>query len=55
MSEGRYRGSDLAVTAGALNAGAGVGRLALRVRAWGDVMRVLLAVLVSVDAERLTS
>ena len=26
-SEGRYRGSDLAVTAGELNAGAGVGRL----------------------------
>jgi len=44
-SEGRYRGSDLAVTAGELNAGAGVGRLGDRVRAWGDVMRVLLAVL----------
>ena len=26
-SEGRYRGSDLAVTAGELNAGSGVGRL----------------------------
>ena len=26
-SEGRYRGSDLAVAAGELNAGAGVGRL----------------------------
>jgi len=28
-----------------LNAGAGVGRLGYRVRAWGEVMRVLLAVL----------
>ena len=28
-----------------MNAGAGVGRLGFRVRAWGDVMRVLLAVL----------
>ena len=45
-SEGRYRGSDLAVTAGELNAGTGVGRLGYRVRAWGDVMRVLLVVLV---------
>ena len=27
VSEGRYRGSDLAVTAGELNAGAGGGRL----------------------------
>ena len=30
---------------GGLNAGAGVGRLGYRVRAWGEVMRVLLAVL----------
>ena len=44
-SEGRYRGSDLAVTASELNAEAGVGRLGERVRAWRDVMRVLLAVL----------
>ena len=43
-SEGRGRGSDLAVTAGELNAGAGVGRLGT-VRAWGVVMRVLLPVL----------
>ena len=38
----RVPGSDLAVTAGELNAGAGVGRLGFRVRAWGDVMRGLL-------------
>ena len=44
-SEGRDRGSDLAVTAGELHAGAGVGRLGFRVRAWGDVMRVLLGLL----------
>ena len=44
-ARGGGRGSDLAVTARELNAGAGVGRLGCRVRAWGDVMRVLLAVL----------
>ncbi len=33
------------VAAGDLNAGAGVGRQGRRVRIWGDVMRVLLAVL----------
>ena len=31
-----------------LNAAAGVGRLGYRVRAWGDVMRVLLALLLVV-------
>ena len=31
MSEGRYRGSDLAVTAGELNAGAGVERLGIEI------------------------
>ena len=46
-TDSRRRGAstELVVTARELNAGAGVGRLGSRVRALGDVMRVLLVVL----------